>query len=197
MTTLFSVRNLTLPTGQHVSMHLGRGEIHGLTGPSGTGKTRLLRALANLDEVSADLRLHHKPLGNYQATEWRRRVMLVPTDSRWWLPTAAEHMHKDMHDAAEKLGLTPARMHAPVTQLSTGEKARCALLRALSYEPEVLLLDEPTAALDHENVHAVEALIKGFSRDHAVLWITHDELQAERVADHRWQLTASQLIRVH
>ena len=197
MANLLSVHNLHLATGQLINLHLARGEIHSLNGPSGVGKSRLLRALADLDPADGKIRLHHKSLDNFTATDWRRKVMLVPTDSRWWLDTAELHMAKDMREEAEKLQLQPGRLSAPVSQLSTGEKARCALLRALSYEPEVLLLDEPTAALDRESVLTVEAAIATFARNRAVLWVTHDELQAERVADHRWQLSATALNRMH
>lgn len=200
MAALLSVHNLLLPTGQHISMHLNRGEIHSLNGPSGVGKSRLLRILADLDVPKGNMgniRLHHKPQSAIPAIEWRQKVMLVPTDSRWWLPTAADHMRKDMSAEAERLQLDPARLDAPVTQLSTGEKSRCALLRALSREPEVLLLDEPTAALDGSSVRAVEKMVSGFAARRAVLWVTHDELQAERVADHRWELESAGFIRMH
>lgn len=197
MANLLSVHNLRLPTGQLISLHLAKGEIHSLNGPSGVGKTRLLRALADLDKVEGQVRLHHQSIGNFTAMDWRRKVMLVPTDSRWWLNTAAEHMAKDMSAEAELLKLSPDRLSAPVTRLSTGEKARCALLRALSYEPQVLLLDEPTSGLDPASALTVETTIAHFAKKRAVLWVTHDELQAERVADHRWQLSTETLIRVH
>ena len=197
MANLLSVHNLRLSTGQLISLHLARGEIHSLNGPSGVGKSRLLRALADLDCCEGQVRLHHQSMGNFTGTDWRRQVMLVPTDSRWWLDTAAEHMAKDMSAEAELLQITAARLSAPITQLSTGEKARCALLRALSYEPKVLLLDEPTAALDPAAVLTVETAIAKFAKKRAVLWVTHDELQAERVADHRWRLSADALTRMH
>lgn len=201
MASLLRVHHLRLPTGQHVSLHLVRGEIHSLNGASGVGKTRLLRILADLDPSEGKLNFHHHDLMEFTAPDWRRKVMLVPSESRWWLPTAAEHMAKDMRNAASELLMNPDRLNAPVRELSTGEKARCALLRALSRDPEVLLLDEPTAALDHDAVRAVERLVQDYVKKkqprRTALWVTHDELQAERVADHRWRLTAESLIRIH
>lgn len=191
------VDNLQLATGQVVSLHLGKSEVHCLNGPSGVGKTRLLRALADLDPAQGEIFLHHKSQQELPASEWRSRVMLVPTDSRWWLPTAADHMSRDMREHAAELRLDPKRLEAPIKQLSTGEKARCALLRAMSREPEVLLLDEPTSGLDPESARAVERMIAHYAANRTVLWVTHDELQAERVADHRWQLTAEKLQRMH
>lgn len=201
MASLLRVHHLRLPTGQQVSLHLSRGEIHSLNGPSGTGKTRLLRILADLDASDGKLSFHHHDRQDFSAPEWRRKVMLVPTDSRWWLPTAAAHFEGDMRDAARKLLLDPLRLDAPISELSTGEKARCALLRAISRTPDVLLLDEPTAALDHEAVRAVEHMVQDYVKQHqprrAALWVTHDELQAERVADHRWRLSTDALTRIH
>jgi putative ABC transport system ATP-binding protein len=71
----------------------------------------------------------------------------------------------------------------PIARLSTGERLRLALVRALMVRPKVLLLDEPTAALDAASVAAVESLIKARLRTGlAVLWVTHDAEQAKRVA---------------
>ena len=74
-----------------------------------------------------------------------------------------------------------------VSQLSTGERQRFALLRALEHRPEVLLLDEPTGPLDDDSTGAVEALLREKqSNGLAVLWVTHDKRQAGRVASRRF-----------
>lgn len=201
MASLLRAHHLRLPTGQHISLNLARGEIHSLNGPSGVGKSRLLRILADLDHSDGNILFHHHGKAQFQPQDWRRKVMLVPTDSRWWLPTAAEHMARDMTRAASELHIDANRLQAPVSELSTGEKARCALLRALSRDPEVLLLDEPTSALDHDTARAVERLVSDYIKTgrqkKTALWVTHDELQAERVADHRWRLSSSELTRIH
>ena len=85
----------------------------------------------------------------------------------------------------------------PVARLSSGERQRFALLRLLANRPRVLLLDEPTANLDPDNVTRVENLIAAYlsTEDAAVLWVSHDPLQISRVAHRRMRLEAGRLMR--
>jgi phosphate-transporting ATPase len=82
-----------------------------------------------------------------------------------------------------QLGLPDAAKEWPVARCSTGERLRLALVRALMAEPLVLLLDEPTAALDGATVASVEAVVRErLGRGMSALWVTHDAEQAKRVA---------------
>jgi len=82
-----------------------------------------------------------------------------------------------------------------VARCSTGERQRLALLRLLQNRPQVLLLDEPTASLDAENVSRVELLIERLRKTDGlvVLWVSHDALQVERVATRHLQIMDGQI----
>ncbi|MGK0291497.1 MAG: putative ABC transport system ATP-binding protein, partial [bacterium] len=75
-------------------------------------------------------------------------------------------------------------LSAPINRLSTGEKQRLGLLRLLSLEPQVLLLDEPTASLDIKNTYKMESLILSYlkEKDASALLISHDLEQIKRTA---------------
>jgi ABC-type iron transport system FetAB ATPase subunit len=86
-------------------------------------------------------------------------------------------------------GLDAAFMTRAAQELSGGEQARVAVARALARDPVALLLDEPTAALDNVSAAAVEELVRALAtRGLGILMVTHDEAQAERVADRRVEL---------
>lgn len=204
---LLDARQLTLVTGAQVSLQLGAGEIHCLSGASGSGKTLCLRALADLDEAPGEVALRGQAREGFRPEDWRRQVMLSPAQPRWWRDNVAAHLACGMDDWAETLRLEPERLKAPVRQLSTGEQARCGLLRALSHGPTVLLLDEPTGALDPKGVRAVEALLRDWldgaqppgqtsgtaaPGERAILWVTHDEEQIQRVARRHWRMDKTQ-----
>lgn len=148
----------------------------------------LLRAIADLDPSTGTATLEGVDRDAMSGPAWRGRVTYVAAEPGWWAETVGEH-YDDWHSAlplVARLGL-PAESHAwPVARLSTGERQRLALVRALMIEPRVLLLDEPTAALDPNATSIVEAIIaERVSGGAAVLWVTHDGEQARRVASRR------------
>ncbi len=93
------------------------------------------------------------------------------------------------------LGFDESVFDWQVSRCSSGEKQRLALLRLLENQPQVLLLDEPTASLDPESVERVESLIKTYRERNAspVLWVSHDAGQLARVADRQLRLEHKQL----
>lgn len=171
------------------SFSLADGECIGISGPSGAGKTRMLRLIADLDPCHGDMSLPSGSVNDMPATSWRRQVMLVPSDSHWWAETVGEHFEQADPGLLQQLGFDEAVLGWQVTRLSSGERQRLAIARALQYEPQVLLLDEPTANLDPGNTGVVEALIANYRQSgKAVIWISHDAEQLSRVADRQFLL---------
>ena len=107
---------------------------------------------------------------------------------------ALSNSRSEVAALAGRLGLRPDLLDAPVAQLSTGEKQRLALVRALLPSPSVLLLDEPTGPLDEESVIKVEALLQERkATGTSILLVTHDPNQAERLGDQRYRMMAGHL----
>lgn len=182
---MLTVRNLQRSNLHPVSFDLADGECVAVRGPSGAGKTLLLRTLADLDPNRGEVSLDGKSRDDFSGPDWRRRVVYLPAESGWWGDRVGEHI-SDWGKAAplvEWLGLPETVRDWTVERLSTGERQRLALVRALILGPRILLLDEPTSGLDAEAVTAVEALIEEHLGEKAsALWVTHDAGQARRVA---------------
>ena len=189
MATL-EIHNLSRPGLEPVNYRVEAGACLALSGPSGAGKSLLLRAIADMDPHEGDVTLNGRSSTQFSGPGWRRQVMLVPAESSWWWPTVGEHFEQIDSADLEQLGFEPGALSWRVDRLSTGEKQRLALLRALSRTPEALLLDEPTAALDADSIHAVETMIERYrkQRGAAVIWVSHDAAQIARVADRRLKI---------
>jgi ABC-type iron transport system FetAB ATPase subunit len=178
-----------------VSFSLDAGECLCLSGPSGTGKSLLLRAIADLDPHEGSVWLDGTASDAIAPALWRCRVGLLPPDSSWWLPRAIDHFHDGQPLSLDSLGLEPGLLGEPVARLSSGERQRLALLRLLANTPRVLLLDEPTANLDPASTLRVEAVIGDFRKTHqaAVIWVSHDPAQITRVANRHLRVSGSEL----
>lgn len=195
-TPLLEARDLCRPPLGPVSLRLHAGRCLAVTGPSGSGKSLLLRALADLDPAEGTVCFQGTDRTALPAPEWRRRVCYVAADSGWWADTVAEHMPADetaWRPLLEAVGLAEAASW-PVSRLSSGERQRLSIVRALSRRPAVLLLDEPTANLDAEAAAAVEGLIRRALEDGAgVILTSHDPAQVDRLADDRLRLRAGHM----
>lgn len=167
-----------------------------LAGASGSGKTLLLRAIADLDPHSGEAYCDEAACSATPAPAWRRSVALVPAESQWWSQLVGDHFeHGVADDWLARLDLPAAAMTWQVARCSTGERQRLVLLRTLMQAPAVLLLDEPTGSLDQENTLRVESLLADYrlQRQAALLWVSHDVGQIERVAQRRFTLDNGQL----
>ena len=191
------VNGLRTKAGGPVGFEFRGGEIIAVRGPSGSGKSLMLRAIANLDPAEGEVSLDGTGRTLFPAPEWRRRVALVPAESGWWDDRVGAHFPDGggNGDMIAALGLDPGVMGWEVRRLSTGERHRLAIARALALSPEVWLFDEPTAALDAEAARRVEAVITGGrDRGAAILMVTHDDAQAARLADRTLTMAAGCLV---
>lgn len=182
---MLSVRDLHRPALLQASFELADGECIAVRGPSGSGKTLLLRAIADLDPSDGAVLLDGQSREAMPAPQWRGQVIYVPAEAGWWSETVAAHF-ADWPAAAplaKELGLSASCRDWPIERLSTGERQRLALIRALVHHPKVLLLDEPTSGLDSDAMAAVETMIqRRIAEGVSVVWVTHDSAQASRVA---------------
>jgi putative ABC transport system ATP-binding protein len=193
---MLQVRDLRTSILKPASFSLAAGEALAVRGPSGAGKTLLLRAVADLDPNEGLVTLDGRDRSTIAGPEWRRLVGYVPAEPGWWADTVGEHFGgwTAALGFVRDLGFPEAAKAWPITRLSTGERLRLAFVRALMMRPKVLLLDEPTAALDGASVTAVESMIKTrIEAGLAVLWVTHDAEQAKRVAHRLLVVEAGQV----
>ncbi|HSH30303.1 MAG TPA: ATP-binding cassette domain-containing protein [Thiohalobacter sp.] len=181
-----------------LNLVLQPGECVGLTGASGSGKSRLLRALADLDPHAGQMWLEGVSATALMPWEWRRRVALLPAESAWWHDTVGPHLPAAPPAAAlAALGFEPGVLEWRIDRLSSGEKQRLALLRVLALRPRVLLLDEPTANLDRGNAERAEALIRAYLDENgaAAIWVGHDPTQLQKVARRCFRVAAGGTVR--
>ena len=198
METALLVKELRSAFAGPFELNLGIGACAAVTGPSGSGKSLFLRMIADLDPNEGKVWLNGKERGSMPAPQWRRQATYVSAESGWWADRVIEHFRvnrrSEVAALAARLGLRAELLDAPVAQLSTGEKQRFSLVRALLPSPPVLLLDEPTGPLDEESVVAVEALLlERMATGTSILLVTHDPNQAERLGDQRYRMVAGHL----
>jgi len=190
-----------------ITLAVAAGECIVIAGASGSGKSRLLRVIADLDpgrviETDSGFDAGRITLAGvdhlqYSGAEWRRRVAYMAAESQWWFDDVASHFEiLPEPEQMQALGLDVGLLQQAVSHLSSGERQRLALLRVLVQQPQVLLLDEPTASLDPVAALAVEALIAAYRVRYqaAVIWVSHDVAQAQRVGQRHFQIDQGCLV---
>jgi putative ABC transport system ATP-binding protein len=194
-----------------VSLQILRGERLALVGPTGSGKTLLLRCLALLDPVDQGAILWHgQPV--VRVPEYRSRVTYLhqrpallegDVEANLRLPFTLS-VHRGRHfDRDRVLAILGALnrgasfLTRSQADLSGGENQLVALIRAIQFDPEVLLLDEPTAALDQESVTTIEQLLQRWWEEgrgvRSLVWVSHSPEQVARVADRRLNIRNGRL----
>lgn len=183
-----------------ITVTIDRGEFVSVVGPSGSGKSTFLAIAGLLDRpTEGELWIDGQAMGN--ATEKERTYLraekcgfiyqfpsLVPTLTAWEniiLPKTVQMRynkddHKRVDELLERVGLQDKKDHLPF-QLSGGEQRRVALARALINQPDLLMADEPTGALDQENAEIIMQLFRDIHREGCtILMVTHDLQLAAR-----------------
>jgi len=216
--SVHAVRGVDLAVGHH--------EVTAIIGPSGCGKSTLLRCINRMHEtvpgarVTGSIRLAGRDMyaPGTNAIAVRRHVGMVfqrptpfPTMSirenvaaglkvlkgseRPSRSATAEIVERALQRAA-LWDEVKDRLGAPATGLSGGQQQRLCIARALATEPEVLLLDEPTASLDPISTQRVEELVYELRRDMTVVIVTHNMQQAARVSDRTVFMLAGEMVEV-
>ena len=178
-------------------MHVDAGEVVALRGPSGSGKTTALRCINGLTATSGGrVLLRGEDVAVMPAHVRRQRIGLVFQIPHMFPGTVAENLQQaagysgrehrtsdDIEDLLISCGLDGTYTDRIAVELSVGEQQRVALARAATANPEVLLLDEPTAALDADNTALVERAIQHMcSAGMAIVLVSHDQDQIQRLA---------------
>ncbi len=179
-----AVNQLTTHQIGPLDLQLDAGECVFVYGPSGAGKSLFLRALADLDPHQGEITLDNQLQQKIPPSQWRKTVAYLPAESHWWEERVDAHFLQIDLPSWQQLGFDQTSLAWQVDLCSSGERQRLAILRLLQHQPQILLLDEPTANLDPRNVDRVEELILRYQQQHnaAVLWVSHDFQQIERLA---------------
>ena len=193
-----------------INLVVAPGEVLAITGPSGAGKTSLLRLLNRLDEPTrGTVLLDGEDYRQEEVSALRRRVGMLLQQAYLFPGTVAENLRfgplqqgQQLEDAVvdellERVGL-PGFSKTDVSVLSGGEAQRVSLARTLANDPAILLLDEPTSSLDEANRLGIESLLLDILHQNGMscIMVTHDLQQAARMADRLLLLENSRMLRV-
>ncbi len=177
-----------------IDLTIARNTITHIVGPSGSGKSSLLRLINRLDEpTSGTIEVLGKPSRDWPVRELRRRVAMVLQEPSLLDRTVEENLrlpgvlhgldNGDPRAAVEQVGLSADMLKRAADQLSVGQKQRVALARAIITKPDVLLLDEPTSALDPRTAEELldQLIAIRQQRELTIIMVTHRLEEARRL----------------
>lgn len=194
----------SIKTVNGISYAFNKGTIFNIVGPSGAGKSSFLRLLNRLDDPTrGEIFYRNKPLSSYSPTELRKKIsMLFQTPYLFDgtvganLKYCCQHDDKTIVEILSRVGLKAEFAEKQAEDISGGERQRVALARALLLNPDVLLLDEPTASLDPTLSQSIEKLILDLTRNYCLtsIIVTHDPDQARRLGGYTLLLVGGKLV---
>ena len=200
---------------REVSVSFRSGELVSVVGQNGSGKSTLLKILARVSTPGAGrVRLDDKPVDHWPAKEYAKRIGYLPQEIDPVFPMRAidvvlsgraPHLGRFEWESLDDEARARAALEEcdashladrDLDQMSGGERKRVFLARALAGSPEVILLDEPLAALDLAHVHDFVALLRGLatSRGTCVIFVSHDLNWAAAYADRMLVLHGGRLV---
>ena len=195
-----------------VSLEIPQNSIYAFIGPSGCGKTTLLRSINRLNDLIAGFRLEgeihvgdtsvYRENSNAHVQNLRKSIgmvfqqpnplpisilqnMLLPISEHTWL-TKSEitKLAVEKLKAANIYDEVNDRLHKNALTLSGGQQQRLCIARALMLEPNIMLFDEPCAALDPISTAKIEELLLSLKGEHTIVIVTHNMEQACRISDY-------------
>lgn len=225
MENIIEVKNLEIKIEdkkilKNINVEIKKNKITAIIGPSGCGKTTFLKSLNNLlkeengIKISGDIIFKDKKITDIQEEVLRKSIGLVfqtPTPfpfsiykNMTYAPIYYGIRDKRKLDEIVKEKLEYAGLYDEVynelnksaLKLSGGQQQRLCIARALTSDPEVLLLDEPCSALDIQNTAKIEELLKRLSEEYTIIIVTHNLFQARRIADYTMFFLDGELIEV-
>lgn len=187
-----------------VTTDVPHGGVTVLKGPSGAGKSTLLRLCNRLEvPTSGTVRFKGDDVADLDPLLLRRRVGMVFQRPTLFAGTVRDNLRvahpegtdSEFDDALGRAGLAPSFIDRDGGELSGGEAQRACLARTLVTSPEVLLMDEPTSSLDLDNTLLLERHTCSLTDEGVtVVWVTHDLIQADRIADHAISLAEGRIV---
>ena len=181
-----------------INVEFEKGICNSIVGDNGSGKTTLLRILAGLEKKFDGKIKRHGTCTYLGSTPYMIRGT-VYTNLEYPL-TLKQQYKKDRSDLIEefieKLGLKGLENREAIT-LSSGEKQKVALGRSLIVEPNILLLDEPTANIDKDSIETIENVLINYTKnkDRTLLLVSHNFEQVKRLSDQIYILKDEKLIK--
>jgi len=208
----FQMGEVTVEALRHVTLDIHRGEILAMIGPSGSGKTTLLNVVGGMDTPTSGRVLYDgqdlATFGSRELTRYRRDTIgfvfqfynLIPNLTARENIMVATEIGREPLDEVEALrlvGLAERMDHFPA-QLSGGEQQRVAIARAIAKNPDLLLCDEPTGALDFETGKIALGMLARLRRElgKTVIIVTHN-MAIGAMADRVVRLRSGEVAEIH